>query len=582
MKSLASRMFPFCWVLAVLAPLAEAEILYDRDGIQLQGTVRISYVNSATCHVLEEKYDAEEYKRLKDNEGQPLHIWRIDLSVHNNSGKPIEFLRARFNIESPSPPCTNWSGDGPGGGPEGDLVDAEGNPGFLLSSGLPFYTISKPYGMAAGEVDRETVFLLVFHENRPVIKEWDIDYYFPKTRVPNENAPVTSQSGKAAPKPAPRPRIQLPPDILADKYLLQARTRSEEKDYKGALEAMDRIVALQKEHGLTLPEAFPFHYAQTALAAGSPQAAIESVNGYLTATGREGKHYREALELLVKAERGPTEPAVDRAGTAKAEQRLQEPAAARAGSGGTTGSPPGASGIRVGETVVFDGITFVGIPPGEFLMGSTSEYARDDERPLTRVKINKGFYLGKYEVTQVEWQAVMGDNPSMVSRCGRCPVEQVSWEDVQVFIGKLNSKTGEARYRLPTEAEWEYAARAGTDTDTYAGEMTAPKGNDPVVNEIAWYVKNSSGRAHPVGQKTPNGFGLYDMLGNVWEWVGDWYGDYPGGTVPDPAGPGSGSARVDRGGGWIHFARYCRTTHRNRAPPGLRNGSLGFRLLRTE
>ena len=164
MKSLASRMFPFCWVLAVLAPLAEAEILYDRDGIQLQGAVRISYVNSATCHVLKEKYDAEEYELLKDNEGQPLHIWRIDLSVHNNSGNPIEFLRARFNIESPSPPCTNWSGDGPGGGPEGDLVDAEGNPGFLLSSGLPFYTISKPYGMAAGEVDRETVFLLVFHE----------------------------------------------------------------------------------------------------------------------------------------------------------------------------------------------------------------------------------------------------------------------------------------------------------------------------------------------------------------------------------------------------------------------------------
>ena len=155
-------------------------------------------------------------------------------------------------------------------------------------------------------------------------------------------------------------------------------------------------------------------------------------------------------------------------------------------------------------------------------------------------------------------------------------------EDVQALIGKLNAKSGGEKYRLPTEAEWEYAARAGTDTDTYAGEMTAPKGNDPVVNEIAWYVKNSSGRAHPVGQKTPNGFGLYDMLGNVWEWVGDWYGDYPGGTVTDPAGPESSSARVDRGGGWIHFARYCRTTHRNRAPPGLRNGSLGFRLLRTE
>ena len=113
----------------------------------------------------------------------------------------------------------------------------------------------------------------------------------------------------------------------------------------------------------------------------------------------------------------------------------------------------------------------------------------------------------------------MGSNPSRFEDCGgNCPVERVSWEEVQVFIGRLNARSGGGCYRLPTEAEWEYAARAGTTTDTYAGDITQPRGNDPVVNGIAWYSLNSGDRTHPVGQKAPNGWGLYDMLGNVWEW----------------------------------------------------------------
>ena len=130
-----------------------------------------------------------------------------------------------------------------------------------------------------------------------------------------------------------------------------------------------------------------------------------------------------------------------------------------------TGAPPGPVGIRVGETVVFDGIEFVGIPPGEFLRGSISRYAEDNEQPPTRVRISHGFYLGKYEVTQDQWQAVMGNNPSGFSGCRGCPVEQVSWHDVQAFIGKLNARSGGRRYRLPTEAEWGFAARAGTTKD---------------------------------------------------------------------------------------------------------------------
>ena len=130
-------------------------------------------------------------------------------------------------------------------------------------------------------------------------------------------------------------------------------------------------------------------------------------------------------------------------------------------------------------------------------------------------------------------------------------MEKVSWDDVQEFIRRLNATVGEERYRLPTEAEWEYAARAGTSGDRY-GNLGA----------IAWYEDNSGDRTHPVGRKAPNAWGLYDMLGNVWEWVEDWYGDYPGGAVTDPAGPVSGSKRVSRGGSWYDSARYCRASYR--------------------
>ena len=215
---------------------------------------------------------------------------------------------------------------------------------------------------------------------------------------------------------------------------------------------------------------------------------------------------------------------------------------------------------------------FVWIAAGEFRMGSTSALADDDERPVTRVRISRGFWLAKYEVTQSEWQAEMGTNPSQFSGCGSCPVETVSWDDAQEFIRSLNGRAGGSRYRLPTEAEWEHAARAGTAGDRYA----------PNLDAIAWYGDNSGGRPQPVGRKAPNAWGLHDMLGNVYEWVQDWFGDYPGGAVTDPGGPGSGSARVYRGGSWFGFARFCRAPFRYFISPGYRSYILGFRLLRTE
>jgi formylglycine-generating enzyme required for sulfatase activity len=189
------------------------------------------------------------------------------------------------------------------------------------------------------------------------------------------------------------------------------------------------------------------------------------------------------------------------------------------------------------------------------------------------VTISKPFYLGKYEVTQEQWEAVMGNNPSEFE--GRSnPVEQVSWNGAQVFIRRLNQREGHNRYRLPTEAEWEYAARAGT-TSIYAfGDDT------DILGQYAWFDDNSGGKTHPVGQKRSNGWGLYDMHGNVWEWVHDWYSDeYSSGRPSsDPRGPTSGTRRVVRGGSWNSWARSCRSAGRASGTPGYCGVSVGFRL----
>jgi formylglycine-generating enzyme required for sulfatase activity len=176
----------------------------------------------------------------------------------------------------------------------------------------------------------------------------------------------------------------------------------------------------------------------------------------------------------------------------------------------------------------------------------------------------------------------MGDNPSYFSSCGEdCPVERVSWEDVQEFIRRLNQRENSNRYRLPTEAEWEYAARAGSTTAFANGEIRDTGCRDPNLDKIGWYCGNSGEKTHPVARKQPNAWGLHDMHGNVWEWCRDWEGDYPSAAVTDPTGPLSGEYRVVRGGSWTRGARRCRSAFRGAALPGGLDLRLGFRLART-
>ena len=193
---------------------------------------------------------------------------------------------------------------------------------------------------------------------------------------------------------------------------------------------------------------------------------------------------------------------------------------------------------------------------GTFTMGATSEQvsdAHDREKPAHSVTVS-GFYICKYEVTQALWKAVMGSNPSYWEG-DNLPVEQVSWNDCQDFIRKLNALTGK-NFRLPTEAEWEFAARGGNNSRgyKYAGSNN--------IGDVAWYDGNSGSKTHVVGTKSPNELGIYDMSGNVREWCQDWYGSYSSASQTNPTGTNSGSYRVARGGGWCGYARYCRSSYR--------------------
>ena len=582
---------------AAVAVEGRGRQLLEIDGVELRGDTQLVLSGGGTCNVLESDTS---YEEKKANHGAAMDIWRLDFSVHNGSGRWLDHLIAGFQIEAEWPDCTNW--DGPDAGQFAQPIEWANSAGHIQESGRNV--------VAPGRTLTHTKFFIVLRgDPEPRFENWSMDFDFAAAPPAESGAgspafivvpvPVDAQvtllnaaepyrrrmplePGRyevevSAPGYATRRvwvdhsgagvhRVELmplagddgaaaaglPPAIQADLHLRKAE------------QALERVASLQAGHGLEPGAEDHYRHAQAWEAAGEPQRAVAAAVRYLQAGGRDAENYEAALDLINR-DGAPA------AGTA---------VAGRVGPGTSSVASPAAEAPRAGEARVFDGMEFAWVPAGEFLMGSTNEHSRG--YPPTRVRISRGYWLGRHEVTQAEWQAVTGTNPSEFSGCGRCPVEHVSWDDVQGFIGHLNARAGGTRYRLPTEAEWEYAARAGTEGDTYAGNLTNTFGLDPVLDMISWYGENSGDRTHPVGQKAPNAWGLHDMLGNVSELVRDWYGDYPGGAVTDPAGPASGSLRVWRGGGWNILAGYCRASYRGVILPGYRLNNLGFRLLRTE
>jgi formylglycine-generating enzyme required for sulfatase activity len=227
------------------------------------------------------------------------------------------------------------------------------------------------------------------------------------------------------------------------------------------------------------------------------------------------------------------------------------------------------------KTFTFSGVSFdmVKVQAGSFTMGATSEMKapESDEKPTHQVTLTNDYYIGKTEVTQALWKAVMGNNPSYF-KGDNLPVESVNWDDCQKFISKLNSLTGQI-FRLPTEAEWEFAARGGNNSNHYQYSGSNELG------DVAWYDGNSGSKTHAVATKQPNELGLYDMSGNVWEWCSDWFGNYSSSSQTNPTGPNSGSGRVFRGGSWNYNAHFCRSSFRFNFNPDYSYYSQGLRLV---
>jgi formylglycine-generating enzyme required for sulfatase activity len=337
---------------------------------------------------------------------------------------------------------------------------------------------------------------------------------------------------------------ELAPEVQLDLLVNSATKSMKAGRWEDAVQSFEKAMEL----GVNLPGEFYFLYGKALFKTGIYEYSLSSLTNYLTLVGREGKYYEEAITLVVDAENKQKEKV-----RRTSESKQQQTDAAK-------------------ETE--DGMVFV--KGGCFDMGDIFGTGASDEKPVHRVCVGD-FYLGKTEVTQKQWEDVVGSNPSKF-QCGDCPVERVSWNNVQDFIKKLNEKTG-MNYRLPTEAEWEYAARSGGWKEQWAGTNDEAK-----IGEYTWYGYTAEGRTHAVAGKTPNGIGLYDMMGNVWEWCADWYDKQYYETSPskDPQGPSEGSNRVIRGGGWRSKDKGLRTTDRNDfIPTSKKFTDIGFRLARS-
>ncbi len=246
------------------------------------------------------------------------------------------------------------------------------------------------------------------------------------------------------------------------------------------------------------------------------------------------------------------------------------------GLAGSATDAPAGGGRRGAELKRRLGVEFVRIPGGEFTRGGGAEFGELlREAPAHPVRV-RDFELSRYEITQAQWELVMGSNPSYYAPCPQCPVEQVSWEMAQEFLARVSVLTGE-RWRLPTEAEWEYAAGGGRAHQGWAGTD-----REEELGEYAWFRANSGMKVHPVGQKKPNAYGLFDMSGNVYEWCADWFAPYTGGTetAVNPTGPPSGELRVLRGGSYGVPPWFNRVVYRECSYPIDGNDDNGLRPVR--
>ena len=369
----------------------------------------------------------------------------------------------------------------------------------------------------------------------------------------------------------------LPPDMLADQYLLEAAEAMEQGELQQAERAFKKIEALEVEP----PPTFAYFYGKLLAEHGvgpevwrKGQALLKQ---FVLSAGRESDYYTPTLKLLsmveAKLEAARRAQADDAAYAAAAAQDTPEGYAAY-----VQRYPAGrhVAAARAAQSRLSVNAQMVRVEGGSFTMGCTPEQTEcyERENPAHRVRVSS-FELSKYEVTQALWNAVMGENPSYFQDCPHCPVEQVSWHDVQAFLRKLN--TGGGRYRLPSEAEWEYAARGGSQSRGY--EYAGSDNPDTV----GWYHENSGGKTHPVGQKQANEVGVYDLLGNVEEWVQDcWNDSYAGSPSDGQAWEwGDCSRRVLRGGCWGTFPGFIRLAYRHGSTADTRYENLGFRLARS-
>ena len=355
----------------------------------------------------------------------------------------------------------------------------------------------------------------------------------------------------------------LPDDILADQYLLEAKKALANGELQTARRAFGKIEALDTEP----PLEFFFFYGKLLVEYGTAVDDVRQgqalLKQFVVNIAKDSEHYMPTLELLSvaggkieKTERQRAEEATRQAAAQQRATKLKE---------------------LLPSLLASFKQQMVTVPGGTFTMGCTEEQSScdDDEKPVRQVQVSS-FSIGKYQVTQELWEAVMGKNPSKFRNCPRCPVAHVGWDDTQMFLKELNALTGE-RYRLPTDAEWEYAARGGPKSQ---GSLYV--GSDDL-DSVAWYDKNSGNKVHRVGQKQPNGLGLYDMSGNVWEWVEDcWNKKYPGPPADGSAWKSRDCSRhMLRGGAWSSYPRYLRASNRYRELSSFLRYDVGFRLVGT-